>query len=284
MFEPTTLPMAMSASGPLRESAEHSSPHATFSGTGSCRWLDGREITSNAVWAMVVLGSQPEHCGAQQQHDEAGGEPVAMRLDDTNSSSSMSLAAAVPVLAPARDDGAEQREQTERLESAPRAARSTTKAASVAAMNTGQLRTQHGAAVTIYPFGAVCRSTAARRSIGGIALPMPLPLVKREPPAWAAASNSLSSFRRPASRDEALAVGPARPSIRRLAAPLVPPQYKLEEERTTKEAEWDRRRVAGARLGNTQAAAGPRAAGAHRHAPGDGAGVCVDPASGPESL
>ena len=79
-------------------------------------------------------------------------------------------------------------------------------------------------------------------------------LVKREPPAWAAASNSLSSFRRPASWDEALAVGPARPSIQTFPAPLVPPQYKLEEERLQREAEWDRRRVAGARLGNTQAA------------------------------
>ena len=107
--------------------------------------------------------------------------------------------------------------------------------------------------VTIYPFGRAVPLNG-RQKVDRWHNSLPLPLVKREPPAWAAASNSLSSFRRPASWDEALAVGPARPSIQTFPAPLVPPQYKLEEERLQREAEWDRRRVAGARLGNTRAA------------------------------
>ena len=81
-------------------------------------------------------------------------------------------------------------------------------------------------AVTIYPFGRAVPLNG-RQKTDRWHNSLPLPLVKREPPAWAAASNSLSSFRRPASWDEALAVGPARPSIQTFPAPLVPPQYKL---------------------------------------------------------
>ena len=70
----------------------------------------------------------------------------------------------------------------------------------------------------------------------------------------AAASNSLSSFPPAGLLGRGAVIGPARPPAQAFPAPLVPPQYKLEEERLQREAEWDRRRVAGARLGNTQAA------------------------------
>jgi len=110
---------------------------------------------------------------------------------------------------------------------------------------------------------------------------------RREPPARTAASNSLSTYRRPiasaavdggatqrrrlavarrrgvdpgpgvADFDDALAVGNSRPVTDAAPQPIGLPQYKLEEERAAREVEWARRRVAGARLGNTQAAVDP---------------------------